>query len=745
MRKSTLLAAGTAVISALLLGGGVSLALSGGDAVATGGPAAVTLSAETVQATMGLTEVQLVRLSPPDPEAARFGFDVSVPIDGVMATLSLEPVSVRAAGYRVLAQVDDQGTLVEVPAGPENTYQGTIAAIPAARVAASVDEEGFIAHIVMPDRTMRVIEPLAGRVPGAPPSDFVVYAADAAPSAGGICGTDHDHLLGEGDAGEPSIETGAGCGAMCVAEIAFDADFEYYQSRGSSVTNVENRLNAVMNVANLQVYETDVAIRHVITTIIVRSNVNDPYTSADSTTLLTQFRNHWLTSQQSIIRDVACLATGRDITGTVIGQAWTIGGICTTSAYCFTQLECCNSHPINCAADLLAHELGHLWGASHVSDGQTMNPSITCALNFNQTNRNQIIAHRNSRNCLSAAAPPGDFTLVTPANGATGVPIDTIFDWTDSSDAATYTLVIDDDPNFGTPHVISPSSEYASVTESQFQSLLPLIPGRTYYWRVTAVNNIGETLTTPEVASFTTIRDCNMNGIDDAVEVANPANDCNGNGIPDSCDLAGFVRLDSEDIPNLNFGLNVDHEFASAPEAQAGVLLTVRAIGDLSTLSEFIDVEINGTPVGQVFDGGFSDCRLIEDFIPIPKDTFNAARGAGPGVTVTLVPSAGVSSSCLTGHYTTVRLEYLGVPGSADGNSNNVPDECEGPQFAAGDMNCDGVISVSDIGPFVLAITDPAGYIAAFPDCDVNLADVNGDNNLSVSDIGPFVALLTQP
>jgi hypothetical protein len=61
-----------------------------------------------------------------------------------------------------------------------------------------------------------------------------------------------------------------------------------------------------------------------------------------------------------------------------------------------------------------------------------------------------------------------------------------------------------------------------------------------------------------------------------------------------------------------------------------------------------------------------------------------------------------------------------------------------------GDMNCDGVVTVSDIGPFVLAVTDPAAYAAAFPNCDIMQADLNSDGQITVSDIGPFVAMLTQ-
>ncbi|MGE3181932.1 MAG: hypothetical protein AB7N71_09895 [Phycisphaerae bacterium] len=60
-----------------------------------------------------------------------------------------------------------------------------------------------------------------------------------------------------------------------------------------------------------------------------------------------------------------------------------------------------------------------------------------------------------------------------------------------------------------------------------------------------------------------------------------------------------------------------------------------------------------------------------------------------------------------------------------------------------GDLNCDGLISVSDVGPFVMALTDPAGYSAVFPDCDITNGDLNDDGVVSVGDIGEFVALLT--
>jgi hypothetical protein len=63
--------------------------------------------------------------------------------------------------------------------------------------------------------------------------------------------------------------------------------------------------------------------------------------------------------------------------------------------------------------------------------------------------------------------------------------------------------------------------------------------------------------------------------------------------------------------------------------------------------------------------------------------------------------------------------------------------------FLPGDTNCDGSVSVGDIGPFVMALTDPAGYEAAFPECSLATADMNQDGQVSVGDIGAFVAALT--
>ena len=56
--------------------------------------------------------------------------------------------------------------------------------------------------------------------------------------------------------------------------------------------------------------------------------------------------------------------------------------------------------------------------------------------------------------------------------------------------------------------------------------------------------------------------------------------------------------------------------------------------------------------------------------------------------------------------------------------------------YPLGDMNCDGVLDAFDIDPFVLALTDPAGYEQQYPDCDIMLADINGDGTIDAFDMG---------
>ncbi len=63
--------------------------------------------------------------------------------------------------------------------------------------------------------------------------------------------------------------------------------------------------------------------------------------------------------------------------------------------------------------------------------------------------------------------------------------------------------------------------------------------------------------------------------------------------------------------------------------------------------------------------------------------------------------------------------------------------------YCKGDLNCDGVVDFGDINPFVLRLSNLAGYKALYPDCPDANGDIDGNGVVGFGDINPFVALLT--
>jgi|GEM_PF-7130994 len=59
-----------------------------------------------------------------------------------------------------------------------------------------------------------------------------------------------------------------------------------------------------------------------------------------------------------------------------------------------------------------------------------------------------------------------------------------------------------------------------------------------------------------------------------------------------------------------------------------------------------------------------------------------------------------------------------------------------------GDLNCDGVVNLADVGPFVTALVAPNAYDASFPMCDANYADVNDDGHRNGRDVAELTAIL---
>jgi 6-phosphogluconolactonase (cycloisomerase 2 family) len=65
------------------------------------------------------------------------------------------------------------------------------------------------------------------------------------------------------------------------------------------------------------------------------------------------------------------------------------------------------------------------------------------------------------------------------------------------------------------------------------------------------------------------------------------------------------------------------------------------------------------------------------------------------------------------------------------------------PRPPLGDLNCDGAVNAFDIDPFVLALTDPVGYVVTYRGCEILNGDIDCDAWVTPFDIDPFVECLT--
>ncbi len=498
---------------------------------------------------------------------------VMVPVDGRGVTLDLVPKSVRAAGFRVRAEVLGAGGVrewVDVDPGPVKTYEGTVAEMPGAKVSAYVDGGSVTARIEVPGLPGAYwVEPVrSGQVVEERGVTGVVHAGyhslDVLDGAG-VCMT--------GDAGAPMRQwrDGAGGGervgcaaAVCVAELACDADFEFFQLYGS-VSAAAAQIERVVGVMNQQ-YLSEVGIRHRITTILVRTVAGAPYASFNGGGLLVQMRDEWNANQTAVQRDLAQLFTAKALSGNVQGVAIS-GTVCDTSqAYSIVRTNCCGS--LAGATDLSAHELGHIWGATHCAcsfpnPDSTMNATLTgrnsFATDISGASVASILAGRAGAGCLSEetpAAAPGAFSLVSPGEGAFGVGLPIVLTWGAASGVQFYNLTLSLNADLSDPLV-----SYAT------HDLTFTVPGllnaqaTRYYWKVEAWNGDSvKTVGTPGVGMFTTFvppaacpgdftGDNAVNTVDLSVllggfgKLVQPGKngDMNGDGRVNTADLTAFL------------------------------------------------------------------------------------------------------------------------------------------------------------------------------------------------------------
>jgi hypothetical protein len=387
---------------------------------------------------LGLSDFTIVSLEVP-AEAGSY-VEVPITIDETPTALRLFKHSMRSPDFKVLVS-NDTGGLDEAPAPPKHTYRGMLLGVRASRVAASVRDGQVRAWITIGDK-IHAVQPLTDADPSADPSLHVLYGADDLVPGDWSCGVQANLI----DQVVHEFETMPTGGGTKLCEIAFDTDFEYYQQNGQSVPNtiadIELVLNAVENI-----YIGQVGIEYEITTIIVRTNVNDPYTTFVPETFLSQFQQHWINNQGAVERDVAHLMTGKNLNGSIIGISFG-GGICSKIfGYSLSQTKFSNNLAFRAA--LSAHEIGHDWTAQHC-DGDP-DCAIMCSViagcpggifTFGSAAKAKINQLKDFAQCLDDIVPFEGF-----ANWTYDYTTDDGDNLVDFGETATVTLTLDFDPD----------------------------------------------------------------------------------------------------------------------------------------------------------------------------------------------------------------------------------------------------------------------------------------------------------
>ncbi len=322
--------------------------------------------------------------------------------------LRLAKRSVRSPNYRFLLSHPD-GSFEELPHPPVSTYRGTIAGDPGSRAAVSILPEGVSGIVVRSDGTRFAIEAISKRVRGFGRTRHVVYEMDEIAPVDAWCGVTDD---GGGVDPDPHGPLAMASGGIQHAELAIDCDWSFVERVGGTNEEVGQRVDLVVNTMNLQ-FNLEVGLDHDIVAVVVRTEKSDPYQGTGlcvANGLEEQVADIW--SVSTIPHDIAHLFTGRVSNGT-IGCNF-VGQVCQTNPYGVSAVDFNGN--LASSTDLVAHELGHGWGASHCTCSDppyTMNANITSANTFNPDITRPVIETyaEDNGDCLDASQPAscGDF------------------------------------------------------------------------------------------------------------------------------------------------------------------------------------------------------------------------------------------------------------------------------------------------------------------------------------------------
>ncbi|MEE2894596.1 MAG: zinc-dependent metalloprotease family protein [Planctomycetota bacterium] len=337
---------------------------------------------------LGLEQATAVVVPQPIVDAASRSARIVVPPEDGELALRLHRHDVRAEGFQFLLHTG-RDRFESIEPLPVETYRGLIEGDAGSLAAVSIHPDGIAGRIRTSEGRELWIEPapVDPRKPVA--RRHLVYETTDIRETGARCGVVDGPaapVLEDRPVGPPPSQEHLRQGGLCNAQIVIDCDFPFFERMGEDLDTLGRRVELVLNTMNLQ-YNTEVGIDHRLTAIVVRTTSGvDPYVGDSLCSgpgdLEDQVAMIWSPpNQPSIERDIAHLFTGRS-TGNVVGCNF-VGQVCDDDPYGASAID--YNGNLASSTDLLAHELGHGWGAGHCacsSPDYTMNAILTNANRF---------------------------------------------------------------------------------------------------------------------------------------------------------------------------------------------------------------------------------------------------------------------------------------------------------------------------------------------------------------------------
>lgn len=148
--------------------------------------------------------------------------------------------------------------------------------------------------------------------------------------------------------------------------IATDADYEFYQQRGSNLADTYNFIFSVLNMAE-GAYQSTFNLKFMIPYMNVWTTSSDPYTQMDDSLLLLEFRDIWNLTHMGVYRNIAHLFTGKAVTGgtgrAYVGQIENPNTTVNNASFAY-GVSFHNPYIYKTTT----HEIGHNLNGQHVTD-----------------------------------------------------------------------------------------------------------------------------------------------------------------------------------------------------------------------------------------------------------------------------------------------------------------------------------------------------------------------------------------